>query len=185
MPFSRFAFISVAGLSIATVLFVYVLFTVTPEEKTRYEEQIAIPLQKNGGSARQERSETEKALLLTQGDERRYAVIYSRSSILIFSEEEGFKEQMAGIRLLYQEALLPDGQELLSMTAEQASYDEKEQKLQAEGVTIERYRLMDRNFPPSLTLPPYFTGKAEKVTVLMTGEGPEIEAEGLKGEILP
>lgn len=185
MAFRSVVLWSAAVLVVAAFLFFYSLFTVSQEEWRAFEEESSIPQRKTQGAARQERLETEKALLLSQGNERRYAELHSNSSILLYTEGQGFTEQMRGITLLYQEELFPEGQQLLSLKAEEALYDEAAQKLEAEQVEITRYRLPGHQMPNSISQEPFFKGKADRVSVTLTDEGPVLNADGLKAEIFP
>lgn len=185
MAFRNVVLASAAGLIIASFVFFYSLFTVTQDEWNAFQEEFSIPERKTHGAARQERMETEKALLLSQENERRYALLHSNSSVLLYSEGEGFTEKMRGITLLYQEELLPDGQQILSLKAEDALYDEKEQKLEADLVEIARYHLPGHEMPSQITVEPFFKGKADHVSVFLTQEGPILNADGLKAELFP
>lgn len=185
MAFRNVVLWSTAGLAAIALLFFYSLFSVSKEEWSAFEAKTAIPANKTQGAARQERMETEKALLLSQGDERRYATLHSQSSTLFYSEGEGFTENMRGIRLLYQEELFPEGQQILLLTADEALYDEKAQILKAESVEMSRYRIPGHLMPASLTQSPFFKGKADRVDVTLTAEGPILNADGLKAEFFP
>jgi hypothetical protein len=185
MAFRNVVLWSTACLAAVALLFFYSLFSVSNEEWSAFEAQTVIPRNKTQGAARQERMETEKALLLSQGDERRYATLHSESSTLLYSEGEGFTEKMHGITLLYQEELFQDGQQILMLTADEALYDEKAQVLKAEQVEMARYRLPGHQMPLSMTQNPFFKGKADRVDVTLTAEGPILNADGLKAEFFP
>lgn len=185
MAFRSVVLWSAAALAVAATLFFYSLFTVSKEEWHAFEAESSVPQRKTQGAARQERMETEKALLLSQGNERRYAQLHSSSSVLLYSEGQGFTEKMRGITLIYQEELFPDGQQVLSLKAEEALYDENAQKLEAENVEIARYRIPGHQMPSKITQEPFFRGKADRVSVSLTQEGPIVNADGLKAEIFP
>lgn len=185
MAFRNVVLWSTAGLAAIALIFFYSLFSVSNEEWSAFQAQTAIPQNKTQGAARQERMATEKALLLSQGDERRYAKLHSESSTLLYSEGDGFTEKMRGITLLYQEELFPDGQQLLSLKAEEALYDEKAQVLKAAQVEIARYRIPGHQMPASITQNPFFKGRADRVDVTLTAEGPILNADGLKAEFFP
>lgn len=173
---------------------VFHILNITESDEERYRELMDVSNSKtslksnNNYTAKQLKEGTSKTLLLTQGDERRVGYLTCKSSILYFSKEEKASElieEMQNVQLTYQEELIDiEGnpfQIVVFLESDAATYFYNQEKLTAENVHIQRYKLPSHELPRDrIGGKPLFTGTAEQITISFGKDHPTMQATRLK-----
>lgn len=178
----------IAGLS-------FHILNITDDDEEQYRELMDVSnsktsLKSNSNyTAKQLKEGTSKTLLLTQGDERRVGYLTCKSSILFFSKEEKSSElieEMQNVQLIYQEELIVDEEKnlfqvVLFIESDAATYFYNQEKLTAEKVHLQRYKLALHELPRGKDgAKPLFTGTAEQITIAFGKDHPTMHAIQLK-----
>ncbi len=169
---------------------VFHILHITPEDEERYRELMDVSNSKTSlksntnYTAKQLKEGTTKTLLLSQGDERRAGYLTSQSSILYFAKEEKSSElieEMKKVQLIYQEELFEDFQIVVFLESDAATYFYNQERLMAENVHIQRYKLPSHELPKSKENgKPLFAGTADQMTIAFGKDHPTMQAVNLK-----
>ena len=128
---------------------------------------------------------TKKTLLMKQGEERRIGKLSCDSSVLCFAKENQKSElceEMDALDLVYQEEFLPEGQIVVHLKSDHATYYYQKERLEAENVHLARYKLPSHAFPEKLSAP-FFSGTADSISVAFEQHRPSISAKNLKATL--
>lgn len=164
------------------------ILEISKEDKENYRKLMAVSNSttavKNDSkyTAKQLKEGTKKTLLLSHEDERRIGKLTCASSTLFLSKENQkseLMEEMLTMDLLYQEELLAEGQIVVHVNADHATYFYNQEKLDADHVRIARYKLPSHEFPTALTSP-FFTGTASTLSIAFGDNKPKMQAKNLK-----
>lgn len=189
MKFWKMTLFCSFGISSLFLALAFHILEISKEDEENYRNLMAVshsPTALKSDSnytAKQLKEGTKKTLLMNQGEERKIGKLSCASSMLYLSKENQkteLMEEMFAVDLLYQEELFKEDQILVHLNADHAFYFYNQEKLEAENVRISRYKLPSHEFPKELSSP-FFTGRAETLSISFKDKKPTMKAKNLKG----